>query len=158
MDAWTQRSQVEKCTLKSPARPENVCWGEERLEACPYPVVLLNFWGPYLPWRQQWVRTILTSGSEGTQIFRGGWWGNETKESKHPEVVQPLFNIRSDKHVSSSEMPVVGAAVKTGLRGGYGCLWGDYSAREKLTEFFIFPWIKIWQRPREGLFPRPFQS
>lgn len=85
------------------------------------------------------------------------------------EVVKPLFNISSDKHVSSSQMPVVGGTTKTEVHGFYSCPPGDYSVRKKKPTqvfisfsfhsgfHFIFPWIKIWQRRREVLFPKLFQ-
>ena len=86
------------------------------------------------------------------------------------EVVKPLFNISSDKHVSSSQMPVVGGTTKTEVHGFYSCPPGDYSVRKKKkpTQVFIsfsfhsgfhliFPWMKIWQRRREVLFPKLFQ-
>lgn len=47
------------------------------------------------------------------------------------EVVKPLFNISSDKHVSSSQMPVVGGTTKTEVHGFYSCPPGDYSVRKK---------------------------
>ena len=81
------------------------------------------------------------------------------------EVVKPLFNISSDKHVSGSQMPVVRGTTKTEVHSFYSCPPGDYSIRKKQKKTtysgfhwgFIFPWMKIWQRRREVLFPKLFQ-
>lgn len=47
------------------------------------------------------------------------------------EVVKPLFNISSDKHVSGSQMPVVRGTTKTEVHSFYSCPPGDYSIRKK---------------------------
>lgn len=48
----------------------------------------------------------------------------------------PLFNISSDKHVSSSEMPGVGAAVKTEFVALFAALSVMAGVGEKLREVF----------------------